>query len=74
LKHATLFFPHEMPNLAQVIPVMDEIDDRLTAQANNEYSLAIRAPLGLAKKTLNRYYSCTDESEAYRIVSEFILS
>ena len=47
---------------------MDEINDRLTAQANNDkYSLAIRAALGLAKKTLNRYYSHTDESEAYCI-------
>ncbi len=54
---------------------MDEINDRLTAQANNDkYSLAIRAALGLAKKTLNRYYSRTDESEAYRIaMSEYNL-
>ena len=30
---------------------MDEINDRLTAQANNDkYSLAIRAALGLAKR------------------------
>ena len=57
-----------MPNLAHVIPVMDNINDRLTAQANDDaYSPAIRAALGSAKKTLNRYYSHTDDSEAYRI-------
>lgn len=47
---------------------MDHINDRLTAKAlDNNLSLAIRAALGLTKKTLNRYYSRTDDSEAYRI-------
>ena len=47
---------------------MDIVNDRLTAQANStELSPAIRAALGLAKKTLNRYYSKTDDCEAYRI-------
>ncbi|KJA19986.1 hypothetical protein HYPSUDRAFT_142979 [Hypholoma sublateritium FD-334 SS-4] len=68
LKHATEFFSRATPNLAHVILVMDNINDRLTAQANNDaYSPAIRAALGIAKKTLNRYYSRTDDSEAYRI-------
>ena len=32
-----------------------------------EYSTAIKAAVGLGKRTLNRYYSKTDESEVYRI-------
>jgi hypothetical protein len=47
---------------------MDYINDRLSAQANDRsLSPAIRASLGLGKKTLNRYYSLTDSSEVYRI-------
>ena len=47
---------------------MDHINDRLTARANDiSLSPAIHASLGLVKKTLNRYYSRTDDSEAYRI-------
>jgi len=68
LKDATLFFSRATPNLANVIPTMDIINDRLTAKANDPaISPAIRSALGLAKKTLNRYYSRTDDSEAYRI-------
>ncbi len=68
LKHATLFFSRSTPNLANVIPVMDIINDRLTVKANDRsLSPAIRSSLGLAKRTLNRYYSRTDDSEAYRI-------
>jgi hypothetical protein len=47
---------------------MDIISDRLTTAANNEeLNEAVRAAAGLAKQTLNRYYSRTDDSEAYRI-------
>jgi hypothetical protein len=70
LKDATLFFSRSTPNLANVIPVMvmDIINDRLTAKANNRIlSPAIHSSLALGKKTLNRYYARTDEVEAYRI-------
>ena len=68
LKDATQFFSHATPNLATVIPAMDYINDRLSAQANDRaLSPAIKASLGLGKKTLNRYYSLTDSSEVYRI-------
>ncbi|KAF9537060.1 hypothetical protein CPC08DRAFT_613372, partial [Agrocybe pediades] len=68
LKHATTFFSRENPNLADVIPAMDHINDCMTTKANDPtVSPAIRASLGLAKKTLNRYYSKTDDSRAYRI-------
>ncbi|KAH7903431.1 hypothetical protein BJ138DRAFT_1020640 [Hygrophoropsis aurantiaca] len=74
LKHATLFFSRSTPNLAMVIPAMDHIDTTFTqgiikkgANKTDTLSPAIRAALGLAKKTLNRYYSKTDASEVYRI-------
>lgn len=47
---------------------MDIINDRFTAKAlDNSLSPAIQTAVGLAKKTLNRYYSKTDEAEPYRI-------
>jgi hypothetical protein len=69
LKHATLFFSRSTLNLVTVIPAMDLIDKRLTTDSLNQskYDISIRAALGLAKKTLNRYYNMTDWSELYRI-------
>ncbi|KAG1760279.1 hypothetical protein EDD22DRAFT_761708, partial [Suillus occidentalis] len=68
LKDATLFFSRSMPNLATVIPAMDMINRKLTTDSITcTYEPAIRASLGLAKKTLNRYYSMTDWSEVYWI-------
>ena len=62
------FFSCSMPNLAKVIPTMDIINDHLTLKANDtSVSPAICSALGLAKKTLNHYYSRTDDSEAYQI-------
>ena len=67
-KDATLFFSRSTPNLVTVIPAMDHIDETLT---NNSLDLgfepSIHAALGIAKKTLNRYYNATDQSEVYRI-------
>jgi hypothetical protein len=68
LKDATLFFSRATPNLAVVIPAMDEIERRFTSMAaNTKYNSAIRYALRLAKATLNKYYSLTDSSEVYRI-------
>lgn len=69
LKHATLFFSRGTPNLAMVIPAMDHIDTVFTNGIINTRTLnpAIRAALGVAKRTLNKYYSLTDSSETYRI-------
>jgi hypothetical protein len=67
-KDATLFFSRSTPSLATVIPAMDHIDETLTNHSlNRDYELSIRAALGIAKKTLNRYYNATDQSEVYRI-------
>ena len=66
---ATLYFSdEENPNIPLVIPAMDHIDSELSASALNEsYSPAIRAAASLGKKTLNRYYDKSDETEIYRI-------
>jgi hypothetical protein len=67
-KDATLFFSRSMPCLATVIPAMDHIDETLT---NNSLDLkfepSIHAALGITKKTLNKYYNATDQSDVYRI-------
>jgi len=69
LKDATLYFSCSTPNLAMVIPAMDYIDTTFTTGLLKKEQLdpAIRAAVGLAKRTLNRYYSLTDASELYRI-------
>lgn len=47
---------------------MDTIDEKLTsAIVNPQLDLSIRIALSLGKKTLERYYSKTDDTEAYRI-------
>jgi len=56
------------PNLATVIPAMDHIDETLTTQSrDSNFEPSIRAAIGIAKKTLNKYYNKTDDSELYRI-------
>ena len=68
-KDATLFFSRDGTlSLTTVIPAMDYIDKVLVSNAtNNNFSLSIQAALSMGKKTLNRYYSKTDDSELYRI-------
>jgi hypothetical protein len=67
-KDATLFFSRSTPNLATVIPAMDHIDEQLSNYSlTQRFEPSIRAALGLAKKTLNRYYNLTDDAEVYRI-------
>lgn len=47
---------------------MDLIDEKFsTAQLDNKKDPAIRAAIGMAKKTLNMYYALTDASATYRI-------
>jgi hypothetical protein len=67
-KDATLFFSRSTPCLAMVIPAMDHINETLTNNSlDHKFEPSIRAALGIAKKTLNRYYNATDQSEVYRI-------
>lgn len=56
------------PNIASVIPAMDHLDEHLASAAiSHKYDPAIRAAVAIGKKTLNRYYDWTDQSELYRI-------
>lgn len=53
---------------------MDHIDEHLaTAATNRIYPLAIKAAIAIGKKTLNRYYNQTDQSEIYRIAMGIFL-
>ncbi|EIW51355.1 uncharacterized protein TRAVEDRAFT_101781, partial [Trametes versicolor FP-101664 SS1] len=63
------FFSRGTPNLATVIPAMDLIDQQLASKhkMTAKYDFAIRTAMGLAKRTLNKYYELSDSSEAYRI-------
>ncbi|KAG2362045.1 hypothetical protein BDR07DRAFT_1215261, partial [Suillus spraguei] len=65
LKDTTLYFSHSMLNLAMVIPAMDHIDSIITNGVIKRDTLdpGIHATLGLAKCTLNHYYSLTDTSK-----------
>ena len=68
LKDATLFFSRATPNLAVVIPAMDEIDRRFNDVLKKPtIDLSIKSAVRLALATLNCYYSLTDASEVYRI-------
>ena len=65
-------FVYEWPRLSValiVIPAMDILDERLTSDSLNRtrFDVSIRVSLGIAKRTLNRYYNMTDSSEVYRI-------
>lgn len=47
---------------------MDHFDQVLTtAMLSSKYSIAIRSAVRLGKKTLDKYYSKTDDSHIYRI-------
>ncbi|KIK15264.1 hypothetical protein PISMIDRAFT_115423 [Pisolithus microcarpus 441] len=52
-----------------VIPAMDYIDEIFTMTMLDDMRLdpSIRAAVGLAKRTLNKYYSLTDMSDLYHI-------
>ena len=55
---------------------MDHVEETLTdASRDAKYSTAVQVACGLAKKTLDKYYSLTDESATYRIaMGEFKLA
>jgi hypothetical protein len=69
LKDATLFFSSNTPNVAAVIPAMDAIDKAFATGiiANEVLSNPIRHALSIGKRTLNKYYSLTDDSDIYRM-------
>ncbi len=66
-KQATLVFSKENATVASVIPAMDRIDTMLTTNTTtHKFSPAVRAALAMGKRTLNCYYSRTDDSDVYR--------
>ncbi|KAG2370355.1 hypothetical protein BDR07DRAFT_1177906, partial [Suillus spraguei] len=71
---ATLYFSRATPNLVMVIPAIDHIDNVFTTCIinNDHLDLAISAALGLAKRTLNHYYSHSDSSEVYTLLWVFL--
>ncbi|KAF9047977.1 hypothetical protein BDZ89DRAFT_884806, partial [Hymenopellis radicata] len=72
-KDATMFFSQVDATLATVIPAMDKMDRMLATAVikwrtgDLELSASIKAALLIAKRTLNRYYMLTDDSNLYRI-------
>ena len=65
---ATYFFSHDAPLLSEVILAIDITDKTLTNYSlDDELEPVIRAAVNLAKKTINRYYKKTDDSECNRI-------
>ncbi|KAJ3965087.1 hypothetical protein EV361DRAFT_811267 [Lentinula raphanica] len=70
LQDATLLFSADGSNLATVIPAMDAIDEAFASgilDRDNVFSEPMRHALGIGKKTLNKYYSLTDDSDLYRM-------
>ena len=64
----TVFFSCGTPNLVMVIPAINYINETFTnGTLDQTLDPAIKAAIGLTKKTLNRYYSLTDSSDLYHI-------
>ncbi|KAJ3748255.1 hypothetical protein EV360DRAFT_56950, partial [Lentinula raphanica] len=69
LYDATLYFSANGTSIAAVIPAMDIIDEAFASGMldNETLSEPIRHALTIGKRTLNKYYSLTDDSALYRI-------
>jgi hypothetical protein len=64
-----------------VIPAMDRVDKDFATRLSQtnaallpETSAAVQAALALGKKTMNKYYECTDYSELYWITMSTFFS
>ena len=67
LKDATTFFSSNAPIISAVIPAMDAIDEAFATGIidNQLLSEPIRHALSIGKKTLNKCYTLTDDSDIY---------
>ncbi|KAF9052598.1 hypothetical protein BDP27DRAFT_1386323 [Rhodocollybia butyracea] len=76
LKDATLFFSSNSPNISAVIPAMDAIDEVFASGIidSKELCAPLRHALGIGKRTLNKYYALTDNSDIYRVAMGKCLS
>src|SRR6266852_5674764 len=66
-KKTMLFFSHDNASVASIIPAMDKLNNGLNPHSKESYHPAIKATMRLARSKMNRYYSITDRSAAYRI-------
>ncbi|KAF9015871.1 hypothetical protein BDZ89DRAFT_911214, partial [Hymenopellis radicata] len=74
-KDATTYFSRDDTNLTTVIPAMDKLDAMLATavvrKRGDEPDITLASPMKaavlVAKDTLNKYYSLSDESEVYHI-------
>lgn len=65
---ATQHFSRDDASIADIIPAMDLLDEKLSDDSlNANFTLPIRAAVNLGKKVINKYYNKTDDTEAYRI-------
>jgi hypothetical protein len=62
-----LFFSQDDASIASIIPAMDKLNNGLNPHSKESYHPAIQAAMQLASAKMNRYYSITDRSAAYRI-------
>jgi hypothetical protein len=72
-----MFFSSNSPNIAQVISAMDAIDEAFATGIINDNILSepIRHALSIGKKTMNKYYALTDNSDIYRMaISKLLLN
>ncbi|KAF5364882.1 hypothetical protein D9757_015275 [Collybiopsis confluens] len=69
LKDATIWFSGNSPTVAQVIPAMDAIDEALATGMvdSEEVSDPIKHALAIGKRTINKYYALSDDSNIYRM-------
>ncbi|KAE9398960.1 hypothetical protein BT96DRAFT_743982, partial [Gymnopus androsaceus JB14] len=69
LKDATEFFSSDFPNISAVIPAMDAIDEAFATGIieQKELCMLLCYALSVGKKTLNMYYSLSNDSHIYCI-------
>ncbi|KAE9399635.1 hypothetical protein BT96DRAFT_773754, partial [Gymnopus androsaceus JB14] len=69
LKDATTYFSSDSVSVADVIPAMDSIDEAFATGIIDNQTLSdpIRHALSIGKKTMNKYYTLSDDSDIYRI-------
>ncbi|KAF9059142.1 hypothetical protein BDP27DRAFT_1239377, partial [Rhodocollybia butyracea] len=69
LKDATLFFSSNSPNISAIIPTMDAINKVFASEIidSKELCAPLCHALGIGKRTLNKYYALTDNSDIYRV-------
>lgn len=65
----TAYFSSDSVSVADIIPAMDSIDEAFATGIIDKQTLSnpIRHALLIGKKTMNKYYTLSDDSDIYRI-------